>query len=174
MYSVWQEVWCVHRSMTGSPNPVDGQTAAELFVRTWQRWGQFSAGYRSCIAPAPRSVLAFGPQDKVFCGSDRFFGLEGEWETLTRPAMVDTQCRPLHRRRKMMKTLLMTARWRSCFSSRTLQVSDRVNTDCSSSTLTSSGGAGSSTWPQVRRAFTPGLSRSSNWSLYKIPKPDLK
>lgn len=85
--------------------------------------------------------------------------------------MVDTQYLP---RRKMMKTLLMTARWRSCFSSRTMQVSDRVNKDCSSSTLTSSGEAGSSTWPQVRRAFTLGLSRSPNMSLYKILKPNLK
>lgn len=161
-------MWCVSRSTTGSHIQCMAKSMLlKLFVKTWQHWGQFRGGYRPCKGPAPRSVLATVPQHSVVRRSDRFFCLQREWETPTRSAKVYTQHLP---RRKMMmmmmmKILLMTARWRSCFSIRTLQESERVTTGCSSSTLMSNGEEGSSTWPQVRGGVTPGLCRRSNMAV---------
>ncbi len=140
--------------------------AGELPEATWGHWGGFIHGCRSCRDPPARRAAAElhphpadplthltvrlqrGSELRPRSGSGRLQSLRGGWRAQMTPAVVATQDLPRKRRRRR-RISLMTARWRSCFSSKSLQASERVSTGCSSSTPMWSGEAGSSTWPPV-------------------------
>ena len=131
-----------------------------LMLSQWPHWGGSIHGYLSCGEPAHRPPPPAPPPSSTqlsmqlqgdVCpprSSGRLHSLQGGWRT----QMTSSQDLTMRRRtEKMMRMKIssMIRRWRSCSSSRLLQASGRVSTGCSSSTLTWSGAAGSSTWPQV-------------------------
>lgn len=148
--SLKQEDASVHTTSLFMLSEVQMTAAGDLPEATWPHWGEFSLGYHTCCDPAEgerggwsAAVTAQQPwEPRVPCRSGRLLSLQGGPRT-------PMTSRDLTRTMRRVKISLMTARWRNCFSSKSLQTSDRGSKGCSSCTLTSSGEAGSSTWPPV-------------------------